>query len=112
MTEREEYILSLLDQLRANDGAKIGVQPDQESMKALDMVLKRFRVGCIEDAPSKPEYIYRICHGVAKQYDLYGEMRQIMRLKWGASSMREMEISELKELFYFMRGMESLKKRF
>ena len=49
---------------------------------------------------------YRICHAIAKQYDLYPEMRGFMREQWQKSSMRELEDQELQTLLTYMRNIE------
>lgn len=106
MSERATIIKNLLAQaLEAEPGQKI-------SESDIDQILYICRVGCGEKAPAGPENIYRICHAVARQYGLYEAMRAMMKRKWQAESMREMPLKALQELFYYMRGLERLKKGF
>lgn len=68
----------------------------------------------ITNATVKPEEltteerarIYRQCHAMAKQYDIYQEMRSEMRTTWGATSMRDLADDELQSLYKFMRSLE------
>lgn len=49
---------------------------------------------------------YRVCHAIAKQYDLYPEMRKCMGDRWRAESMRDLPDQALRELFEYMRSLE------
>ena len=56
------------------------------------------------------EQFYRKCHGIAKQYGIYPEMRRHMRVNWQAASMRDLADSALKELLRFLRKLETKKQ--
>ena len=56
--------------------------------------------------PRQRERVFRICHGIAKQYGLYKEMRAVMRERWSAESMRELTDGALQSLLSFLRAME------
>ena len=103
MTDRESIIRKfLLDSLSMQ----------KPSQAQIDQILLACRVSSEEDAPNNPENIYIICHTVAKQYNLYPAMRTLMKQKWGVESMKEMSLPALKDLFYYMRSMEHIKKSF
>ncbi|UQZ90851.1 hypothetical protein C4J81_17200 [Deltaproteobacteria bacterium Smac51] len=104
MSRWKNYLKNVLFQAAPKD-----VQHAEDD--AIDEILRICRISCRDDAPSNPENIYRICHAVAKQYKLYPAMRSLMKRKWGAESMRDLDSHALKDLFYYMRAMESLKKR-
>lgn len=104
MSERKTILKTLLNELETD--------PEQSADTDLDYILYLCRVGCQENAPVSPDRIYRICHAVAKQYGLYPAMRSLMKRRWGAESMREMDLPSLQDLFFYMRGLERLKKRF
>ena len=50
---------------------------------------------------------YRKCHGIAKQYAIYPQMRKYMKAEWGARSMRSLNDTALRSLLRFLRGLES-----
>ena len=60
---------------------------------------------------SERERFYRMCHGIAKDYGIYEEMRRHMRLVWQAKSMRDLTDTALKELLQYMRKLEAEKRR-
>ena len=105
MTDRDTFLKELL--LKA-----LPLPPEQPDLDAIDQILLACRVACEEEAPNNAEHIYKICHAVAKQYKLYPAMRAMMKQKWNAESMRDMSSPALKDLFYYMRCMEHIKKRF
>ena len=78
----------------------------------LDWQSRAMRDGT-RDAASLEERakVYRICHAIAKQYNLGAEMRALMASKWDADSMRDLEDDELRELLAFMRALETQYKR-
>lgn len=55
--------------------------------------------------------IYCMCHGIAKGYGHYSEMRRHMRLVWQAKSMRDLTDTALKELLQYMWKLEAEKGR-
>lgn len=52
------------------------------------------------------EKIYRMCHGIAKQYDIYEEMRRHMMKCWQVKSMRGLTDEALNSLLSYMRDLE------
>ena len=56
------------------------------------------------------EKMYRMCHGIAKEYSIYPQMRKYMKDKWNYSSMRNLTDASLVCLLRFMRDMEALNK--
>ncbi len=54
--------------------------------------------------------MYRECHGIAKRYGLYAEMRALMERKWDAESMRDLDDAALRDLRAFMRALEAQHK--
>lgn len=56
------------------------------------------------------EQYYRKCHGIAKQYSIYPQMRKYMAEEWNAESMRALTDRALKSLLRFMRSLESVRK--
>ncbi|UQZ90718.1 hypothetical protein C4J81_16505 [Deltaproteobacteria bacterium Smac51] len=115
MYVREEYLREVLSVIKPEVSKEINKETDKdsgdESMATLDRILAFCRSEVPERAPAKADNIYRICHAVAKQYGLYTEMRQMMKAKWGVKSMRDMDLEALQSLFYFMRGLEKIKRR-
>ena len=49
---------------------------------------------------------YRVCHAIAKQLDLYSEMRQYMLQHWRADSMRRLSDQALAKLLDYMLEFE------
>lgn len=66
-------------------------------------------VECYLDEKQR-EKIYRMCHGIAKQFSIYPQMRKYMKDKWNYSSMRDLTDASLVCLLRFMRDMEALNK--
>lgn len=52
------------------------------------------------------EGFYRKCHGIAKQYGFYPEMRRHMKVHWHAKSMRDLTDTDLQALLQYMRSLE------
>ena len=50
---------------------------------------------------------YRQCHGIAKQYRVYREMRDFMKARWKKESMTELTDSALHVLLAYMRSLEA-----
>ena len=106
MNVRMQYLRDLLSAAAPEaDDDPVGQPAD-----ALDRILDVCRSESSERAPARAGNIYRICHAIARQYDLYPQMRQMMKARWGAESMRQMDLAELQSLFYFMRSLEKIKK--
>lgn len=60
----------------------------------------------IEMNAAERERHYRICHAIAKQLDLYPEMRKFMKEGWRAESMRQLSDPALQMLLKYMRDFE------
>ena len=68
MSERKTIIKNLLLQAVQNE-------LKETSNDEIDLFLHICRIGCQEEAPKKAVNIFRICHAVARQYNLYPVMR-------------------------------------
>ena len=49
---------------------------------------------------------YRVCHAIAKQLDLYPEMRRYMQQQWRKESMRQLSDQALAGLLDYMQEFE------
>lgn len=90
--------------------------PLDRQPEAVDTMLHRLTLarGDLQRDPQiarKRSGCYRRCHGIARQYGLYAEMRQHMARQWGAKSMRNLADEELWSLEAYMRLKEEERKR-
>ena len=82
----------------------------QEEYDLIDLLLEMLvarRKGAGERAPKKREDIYRQCHGMQKECRTVVQRHLLMKVRWGAGSMRQLNDEQLATLFYYMREMEA-----
>lgn len=56
------------------------------------------------------ERCYRVCHAIAKEYNLYSEMRALIQMRWQCRSLRDLHDSALHKVVIFMRALEFLQR--
>lgn len=81
-----------------------------------EQFLLDWRARVLRDSKRAPQEVkdrarvFRICHAIAKQYNLYAEMRALLRV-WlpdaQRPSMRDLDSEQLQRLLAFMRGLEA-----
>lgn len=81
-----------------------------------EQFLLNWRTRVLQDSRRTPQDIkdrsrvFRICHAIAKQYNLYAEMRALLKV-WlpdkDKPSMRDLDSEQLQRLLSFMRGLEA-----
>ena len=132
MADRESIIRSALSGLKANNDKGISISDNNniqqinliskldivvnskdksidEIGETLDLLVKLIGINAKDKAPNNRNNTYRICHGIAKQYGLYQEMRLLMKAQWQAASMRQLTDEQLESLYHFMRALEAYK---
>lgn len=109
LQDSEEVGVTLTDcergsQINVFSGANINIRVTSIEKNESQTFNRSARCGSVaeEDRPK----IYSVCHGIAKQYDIYPEMRGHMGLRWQTESMRELTNAALKELLFYMRGLQ------
>ena len=81
-----------------------------------EQFLLDWRARVLRDSKRAPQEVkdrarvYRICHAIAKQYNLYAELRALLKV-WlpdaQRPSMRDLDSEQLQRLLAFMRGLEA-----
>lgn len=121
MSGRESIIRNALAGIKPTNNtqhinvtSKIGIVVNikEESIYKTDDVvnlLTNLLCAAKNDALNNRDNTYRVCHSIAKQYELYCEMRLLMKTKWQVESMRQLTDEQLRCLYHFMRALEAWK---
>ncbi len=104
MSDRKTALKSLLNEVNLDDMQYLPHKPAPINMASL--------TSGWEEATNNPDKLYRICDAIARQYRLYPALKSLMLRKWGAKSLKEVPLTDLKALFYCLRGIERLLKCF
>lgn len=107
MDEAEKERISQTDcgtvsQINVFSGASININVTNVDKSRLRVFMFEHCAVCEHERVS----IYRKCHGIAKQYDVYPEMRRHMKARWHVKSMRELTDAALNDLMLYMLELE------
>ena len=84
-----------------------GQATENELFEVLALLLDILAASQASPVPSSRQQVYKVCHGIAKDYDIYRQLRQLIKVRWGCESMTQLGDKDLGVLYRFMRALEA-----